>query len=334
MSKLSFDYSKWDRLELSDDEDTHHPNLDKNLNIRVNRITRDRKEEEIDTEVAKLEMAGEHDKAAKVERKRPLHVGNMGHVVEERTIINSADGSTKDQLKKDGEEFSIDGYFEFKKEHKDLLEAFTEADWERSREILHARGDILMDECANNYFMLGALEAQMKGNTTLVKKLGTQGQIISQIHQLARPMNRPPRDLVHRFFDKFETEGGKAAFKEGVDHFLGHIERRAVEKKKEEEKDALEAAAEEAEVGVEEVEERGEPVSLVEAMYEMTPEQRKGPGGLDPVEVFESIPVELQECFRTGDVPRLKKVAEEMDQEVFKNHFERCVAAGLWTPGG
>eukprot|EP00438_Fugacium_kawagutii_P031096 Skav204638 [mRNA] locus=scaffold1712:400341:403869:- [translate_table: standard] len=47
--RSGFDYSKWDRLEISDDEawDTFHPNLDKGLNIRVNRITRDRKEDEI-----------------------------------------------------------------------------------------------------------------------------------------------------------------------------------------------------------------------------------------------------------------------------------------------
>jgi cell division cycle protein 37 len=303
MSKLSFDYSKWDRLELSDDEDTFHPNLDKNLNIRVNRITRDRKEEEVDDEKAKLEAAGDHDKASKVEMKRPLHIGNVCKVTEERTIIHSQDGTKSDRMKKDGEEFQIDEYFEFKREHKDLLEAFTEADWERSREILHKRGDVLLDDCSNTYFMLQALDAQMKGDTALVKKLGRQGQIISQIHQLAKPMNRPPRDLVHRFFDKFEETAGQAAFQEGVDHFLGHIERRAIAKKKEEEEEAL--AAEEP--GAQE-EQQGEPVNLVEAMYEMKPEERKGPGGLDPIEVFESLPQELQECFRTGDIPRLKKV--------------------------
>lgn len=32
------------------------------------------------------------------------------------------------------------------------------------------------------------------------------------------------------------------------------------------------------------------------AMYSMSVEERMGPGGLDPVEVFESLPAELQEC--------------------------------------
>jgi len=329
MSKLAFDYSKWDRLELSDDEDTFHPNLDKNLNIRVNRITRDRKEEEIDAEKKKLEAAGKTDKAEQMEKKRPLHVNNICKVAEERTIVNWGDGNRKDRTVKDGEEFSVDEYVDFKQQHKVLLEEFAEANWEKSHLMLNDKGGILLDDCANNYFLLTALEEEMKGNTDRVLKLGRQGQIISQIHQLAKPMNRHPRDLVHRFFDRFDCGEAQKAFQEGVDHFLGHIRRRAVEKKREEEEEEARAAAESSAQPEEEV----QAVSLVEAMYSMSPEERKGPGGLDPVEVFESLPQELQECFKTGDVERLKAVANEMESEEFDNHFKRCIDSGLWRPG-
>jgi cell division cycle protein 37 len=324
MSKLSFDYSKWDRLELSDDEDSFHPNLDKNLNIRVNRITRDRKEEELDEEVKQAVEVGDHKKAERAEAKRPLHVGNLCRVAEERTIINSSDGSRKDRTVK-GEEFQVDEYMQFKEDHGKMLSEYVKADWTTSRSLLHTHGDILLDDCANNYFMLTALEQEMAGNTKMVEQLARQGQIVSQIHQLAKPMNRPPRDLVQRFFDKFDAGVAQDAFQEGVDHFLGHIRRRAVEKKKEE----AEAAALEAQ----QEEEQGEKVSLVEAMYSMTPEQRMGPGGLDPVTVFESIPEEMQECFRSGDVEKLKAVAASMDLPTFEGHFQRCIDAGLWRSG-
>lgn len=327
-TKLSFDYAKWDKLEISDDEETFHPNLDKGLNVRVNRMTRDRKEDEIDQEKEKLEKAGETDKAAKLETKRPLHVGNLCHVADERTIINTSDGKTYDNIKKDGENFSIDDYGSFKEDNMKLLEAFTNADWEQSRAMLMEMGHLLMDQNANNYFMLTALEEQMKGNTEKVKNLGRQGQIISQIYQLAEPMKRPPRDLVPRFFEKFEREDSRAAFQEGVDHFLKHLAQRAVAKKKEQEEEEKQAAAAAVE------EEELKPVSLVEAMYTMTEEERKGPGGLDPVEVFESLPVELQECFKSGDVERLKKVAQDMPTEEFESHFQRCIDAGLWSGGG
>merc|ERR1712113_519344 len=107
--------------------------------------------------------------------------------------------------------------------------------------MLTDRGDVLLDDCANNYFLLTALEEEMKGNKKRVLKLGRQGQIISQIHQLAKPMNRHPRDLVHRFFERFDGGEAQAAFQEGVDHFLGHIARRAVEKRREEAEEAAKA---------------------------------------------------------------------------------------------
>jgi len=323
--KLAFDYSKWDRLELSDDEDTFHPNLDNNLNIRVNRITRDRKEEEIDAEVQRAEETGDTAKAMQAESKRPLHGGNVCKIAEERTIVNFSSGRA-DRTVKDGEEFSVDSFMMFKEENKKLLDEFTEADWEKSRQMLAAKGDILLDDCANNFFMLTALEEEMKGNTKRVEQLGRQGQIVSQIHQLAKPMKRHPRDLVHRFFDKFDNGQAQQAFKEGVDHFLGHIRRRAKEKKKEEEAEAA-AAAEQAS---QEPAEEPQAVPLVEAMYTMSKEERQGPGGLDPVEVFESLPVELQDCFKSGDIKSLKRVASSMDPQEFEGHFQRCIDSGLW----
>lgn len=321
-----FDYSKWDKLEISDDEDTFHPNLDTGLNVRVNRITRDRKEEEIDTEKAKLEAKGEFDKAAKLEAKRPLHVGNLCHVAEERTIIHSGDGTTKDRLKKGEESFSVDDYSMFKQDSKAILDRFLSADWETSRSMLMEYGHILMAEYANSYFMLTALEEEMKGNHDTVMKLCRQGQIISQIHQLAEPMKRPARDLVPRFFEKFEREESRAAFQEGVNHFHKHLKQRAIDKKKEEEEEEKKAA--------QPAEEDMQPVSLVEAMYSMSKEERMGPGGLDPVEVFESLPVELQECFKSGDVEKLKQVAMSMEGAEFERHFKRCIDCGLWSSGG
>merc|ERR1711957_701824 len=103
----------------------------------------------------------------------------------------------------------------------------------------------------------------------------------------------------------------------GVDHFLKQIAKRAVDKKKEE---AVAAAEEQAQ---QEQETEAEP--LVTAMYKMTLEERMGPKGLDPVEVFESLPVEMQDCFKSGDVDMLKKVAVNMDAKVFENHFTRCI---------
>ncbi|CAE8643916.1 unnamed protein product, partial [Polarella glacialis] len=172
---------------------------------------------------------------------------------------------------------------------------------------------------------------EMKGNRKGMQKLATQGQIISQIHQLAEPMKRPPRDLVPRFFEKFEREESRAAFQEGVDHFAKHLIQRAIVKKQEQEDEDKKAQAETEEAEEAQAQQEVQPVSLVEAMYTMSLEERMGPGGLDPVEVFGTLPESLQNCFKTGDVETLKQVAQSMPPKEFEDHFQRCIDSGLWS---
>ena len=74
---------------------------------------------------------------------------------------------------------------------------------------------------------------------------------------------------------------------------------------------------------------------LEEAMKEVEEEervQRMGPGGLDPVEVFESLPVELQQCFESKDIGMLEKVLTSMPKEEAELHLKRCIDSGLWVP--
>lgn len=60
--------------------------------------------------------------------------------------------------------------------------------------------------------------------------------------------------------------------------------------------------------------------------------QRLGPGGLDPVEVFESLPKQLQECFESQDIAKLQQTIREMPEEDARYHMKRCVDSGLWKP--
>merc|ERR1712187_39750 len=276
-----------------------------------------------DTQKKKLQEEGKHEEAEKLEMKRPLHVENMGKVVEERTIINSASG-TKDRLVKEGEEFPIDEYFEFKDDNQRLLNEFVEADWDKSRELLLKHGDALLDECADGYFKLSSLTEEVEGNTTRAQKLVHQGQIVSQIRQLAAAMRRPPRDLVHRLFERFDADS--AAFHEGVRDFYGHIQRRAVEKKKEtpEQRPAQLMNADSAAA------QKASP--LVEIMYDLDPEMRKSlaPKGVDPVQVYEALPEPLKVAFKASSTKLLQQAEEELEPEVFKRHFQLCIDSGLW----
>ncbi|XP_005852957.1 PREDICTED: hsp90 co-chaperone Cdc37-like [Myotis brandtii] len=58
---------------------------------------------------------------------------------------------------------------------------------------------------------------------------------------------------------------------------------------------------------------------IEKAMKEYEEEERKkrlGPGGLDPVEVYESLPEELQKCFDVKDVQMLQDAISKMDPSV------------------
>ncbi|XP_048338204.1 hsp90 co-chaperone Cdc37-like, partial [Sphaerodactylus townsendi] len=51
--------------------------------------------------------------------------------------------------------------------------------------------------------------------------------------------------------------------------------------------------------------------------YEEEEQQKRlGPGGLDPVEVYESLPPELQKCFDVKDVQMLQDIISKMDPAV------------------
>merc|ERR1712046_460088 len=100
-------------------------------------------------------------------------------------------------------------------------------------------------------------------------------------------------------------------FERDCDDFAAKIVNRAVEKKKEE------AARKAQPAEVETV--------------EMTKEERMGPGGLDPIEVLETLPPAMKECFMNQDIPGLHKCLAALSVEEAQMHMDRCVKSGLWV---
>eukprot|EP01036_Dinobryon_divergens_P036785 gene36785-47962_t len=62
-AKKSFDYSKWDNIELSDDESDLHPNIDKESWFRMKHRTRVEREAKEDEEIKALAKQNEADEA-------------------------------------------------------------------------------------------------------------------------------------------------------------------------------------------------------------------------------------------------------------------------------
>ena len=76
-------------------------------------------------------------------------------------------------------------------------------------------------------------------------------------------------------------------------------------------------------------------VRIEDAIRTQEEEERKkrlGPGGLDPVEVMETLPQELKECFETKSVALLQTVLAKLPKEEAAYHMKRCIDSGLWVP--
>ena len=222
----------------------------------------------------------------------------------------------------DREKVAMMDYHEFTERYADLCEEFMKIrDLDRSREFLLQHGNVLLQENASNYLLLATLEDEMNGFHDKMRQTARQSQIISNIAELAKSLQSHPGNVINPFFKRLEEKQHLSGFLEGVETFIKNIEKRAVTKRKEidaeREREAKEAL------------ERGEGVDLADVPRE----ERLGPGGLDPVEVFESLPVAMQEAFESREVDRLKEALMQMPPEEAEMHMKRCVDSGLWNEG-
>lgn len=448
MSK-PFDYSKWDNIELSDDEDDVHPNIDRESWFRMkhrSRVEREEREEEDkkklraemaeaefrikeikkmlaeaandaeddsdddddleDTEGLKAELkelentnAQRQKKLDDYEKNKKWNVDNMCRVVEERTVLTKSskgekfsksgyalpdddeddDGkikasstkspakietteakqvvkkpvekavspkstapkssaeskekkssssgalTTKSEPKKETvgptiESVAMLSYYEFTEKYTDKIEHFmTLHSLSKSKEYLLHNGNILLQENASNYLLLASLEDEMNGFHDKMKLTARQSQIISNIAELAKTMQRHPGSVIVPFFKRMEQKEFLAGFMQGVNAFIEKVQARAIVKKKEID------AEREAELAASQ--EEGEDLANIPV------EERLGPGGLDPVEVFESLPESMQRAFEQRDTDMLKDALLKMDIKDAERHMKRCSDSGLWNEG-
>merc|ERR1719263_219632 len=152
-----------------------------------------------------------------------------------------------------------------------------------------------------------------------MRKCARQYLLLTYVCDLAKSMpGRDARDAIKPLFRKMMTNvQASQSFEEHLEKYIAHVKTRAEVKKKE---NAEEAAKAEAEGDYEYVAlQKGEHV---------------GPGGLDPAEVFETLPEVLQTAFGERDVEALKTALATLSAEDAQYHMKRCVDSGLWDPAG
>ncbi|KAF6211426.1 hypothetical protein GE061_011938 [Apolygus lucorum] len=342
------DYSKWKNIEISDDEDDTHPNIDTpslfrwRHEARVERMDEMRREkemfenkkqqnkvklEETRKNLSEKEAQGidvkelqasldallkeeaeikkkEEDLKAK-DRVMPWNVDTISNPGFTKTVINSKPPRKQEELTDEEREKRMQIFI---KENEKLLKEYGMLrKYDDSKKFLLEHPQLVSEDTAN-YLVIWCIRLEMEDKSMLAQHVAHQCICMQYILELSKQLDVDPRSCVGSFFSKIQIAEPeyKASFDDELRAFKERISRRAKEK--------LEAALRE-----QEEEER---------------QARLGPGGLDPVEVFESLPKVLQDCFEKQDIPMLQEVIANMPQDEAAYHMKRCVDSGLWLPDG
>ncbi|XP_054706411.1 hsp90 co-chaperone Cdc37-like [Uloborus diversus] len=341
------DYSKWKNIEISDDEDDTHPNIDTpslfrwRHQARVERMAEfqtekdecdkeasenDRKISDVQEKIkyaetsdefnmdelkAELKKLEEHSKELKrkkeeilkKEKLMPWNVDTISHDGFAKTVLNKDAPPKKEELT---EEEKAEKQRIFVQENEKLLKKFGMFQkYDDSKNFLREHPHLACEETAN-YLVIWCINLEVEEKHELMEHVAHQCICMQFILELAKHLNVDPRSCISSFFSRIQMADTeyKEAFNSELDAFKGRVCERA--------KIRIQKAIEEAEE-----EERL---------------KRLGPGGLDPIEVFETLPEELKKCFESKDIELLQKTIASMPEEEARHHLNRCIDSGLWIP--
>jgi cell division cycle protein 37 len=343
---MPIDYSKWKNIEISDDEDDTHPNIDTPSLFRWRHQARLERQAESDKEKADLEKAkreteqkkkelntklktvdAEAQKTAlkiqeeelkqqedefkrkeeellKKERLAPWNVDTISHDKFTKTIINNEPAKRSDAEMT--EEERAERYKNFLDKSKTKIKHFGMLrNYEDSKRYLTENPDLVCEDTAN-YLVVWCIDLEIEDKHDLMEHVAHQCIIMQFILELSKTLKYDPRTCVGPFFTKMQK--AEREYKEGFNDELNAFKNRITKRAKEK----IDAAMKEAEE-----EER---------------QARLGPGGLDPVEVFDSLPDELKRCFESQDIKLLQDTLLGMKKEEAEYLMDRCVKSGLWVP--
>ncbi|XP_030262975.1 hsp90 co-chaperone Cdc37 [Sparus aurata] len=347
MSRI--DYSVWDHIEVSDDEDDTHPNIDtpslfrwrhqarvermEDFNKRgeeMNKTLREckRKVAEAQKKVQELSISTSDDakkelaKAQAEEKKLKKEEREWEKKMDEHNREEKKMPWNVDTLSKEGFSKSIvnvvpDSSEETEEEKEKKHKTFVEKNekqikhfgmlrrWDDSQKYLSDNPHLVCEETAN-YLVIMCIDLEVEEKHALMEQVAHQTIVMQFILELAKSLKVDPRGCFRQFFAKIKTadQQYQDAFNDELESFKERVRGRAK-------------------------------IRIEKAMKEYEEEERQkrlGPGGLDPVDVYESLPAEMQKCFDEKDIGMLQEVISKMDPTEAKVHMKRCIESGLWVP--
>lgn len=228
---------------------------------------KDGKEEELKKQLEKLEKEGKdldrkEEELLKKEKKMPWNVDTISKPGFAKTVLNKQAVRKPDEnLTEEEREAKMKN---FVKENEKLCKQYgMMRKYDDSRRFLLDNLDLVCEETAN-YLVIWSINLEMEEKHELMAHVAHQCICMQYILELAKQLEVDPRACVGSFFSKIQNcvPEYRQQFESEIEAFKERIEKRAQEK-------------------------------IQEAIAEAEEQERKdrlGPGGLDPVEVFESLP--------------------------------------------
>ncbi|XP_041033121.1 hsp90 co-chaperone Cdc37 isoform X2 [Carcharodon carcharias] len=238
----------------------------------------------------------------KKEKAMPWNVDTLSKEGFSKSVINVTPESSKVETEEDKE-----------KKHKTFVEKYEKqikhfgmlSRWDDSQKYLSDNPHLVCEETAN-YLVIWCIDLEVEEKHALMEQVAHQTIVMQFILELAKSLKVDPRACFRQFFTKIKTADKQyiEAFNDELGAFKERVKGRAQAR-------------------------------IEKAMKEYEEEERQkrmGPGGLDPVEVYENLPAEMKNCFDSKDIQMLQDVISKMDPTEAKYHMQRCIDSGLWIP--
>ncbi|GLD63934.1 hsp90 co-chaperone Cdc37-like isoform X1 [Lates japonicus] len=232
------------------------------------------------------------------EKKQPWNVDTISKEGFSKSALN-----IKPVTKEETEEEKV-------KKHKTFVEKYAEEikhfgmlrRWDDSQKYLSDNPHLVCEETANCLIVI-CIDFEIDEKHALMEQVAHQAIVMQFILDLARTLKVDPRGCFREFFSKIKT--ADKPYQDAFNHELELL------------KERVRSCAQ---------------IRMESAMKEVEEEERQkrlGPGGLDPVEVYESLPKEIQRSFDEKNIQMLQEAINKLDLEEGRYHLRRCIDSGF-----
>ncbi|XP_068444965.1 hsp90 co-chaperone Cdc37 isoform X2 [Clinocottus analis] len=235
------------------------------------------------------------------EKKLPWDVDSISKEGFSKSVLN-----IKPATKEETEEEKVERHKTFVEQYAKEIKHFgMMRRWDDSQKYLSDNPHLVCEETANCLVVI-CIDFEIEEKRALMEQVAHQAIVMQFILDLARALKVDARGCFRQFFSKIKT--ADKPYRDEFDRELQLLKERIRE---------CAQARKESETKELEEDERQEGL---------------GPGGLDPLEVYESLPKEVQKGFDEKNLQMLQEAINKLDLEEGKYHLRRCIESGLWVP--